>query len=77
MGTVDIEQTVEEILQSDNLNWDGKKPTYEEMEKIVREVVTEITEAHYSMNEGEIDDWDMWEQDIMIKLNDILESFDN
>ena len=46
MGTVDIEQTVEEILQSDNLNWDGKKPTYEEMEKIVREVVTEITEAH-------------------------------
>lgn len=58
MGTVDIEQTVNEILQSDsdNLNWDGETPTYEEMEQIIRKVVTEVTECHYSMNDGETDD---------------------
>ena len=35
MGTVDIEQTVEEVMQSDNLYWDGENPSYEEVEKIV------------------------------------------
>ena len=35
--------------------------------------VTEVTESHYSKNDGEIDDWDMWEQDIRIALNDIFD----
>ena len=73
MGTVDIEQEVDEILRSDLFYWDGKNPSFEELEQIVRNVVTEVTESHYSMNDGEIDDWDMWDQDIRIALNDIFD----
>ena len=73
MGNVDIEQEVDEILRSDLFYWDGKNPSYEELQQIVRNVVTEVTESHYSMNDGEIDDWDMWEQDIRIALNDIFD----
>ncbi len=73
MGTVDIEQEVDEILRSDLFYWDGENPSFEELEQIVRNVVTEVTESHYSMNDGEIDDWDMWEQDIRIALNDIFD----
>lgn len=43
------------------------------MEEIIREVVIQITDNHYSMNGGEIDDWDMWEQDIVCEVNDRLE----
>lgn len=43
------------------------------MEGIVREVVVQITEWHYSMNDGEIDDWDIWEQDIVCEVNNRLE----
>lgn len=73
MGTVDIEQEVDEILRSDLFYWDGENPSFEELEQIVRNVVTEVTESHYSKNDGEIDDWDMWEQDIRIALNDIFD----
>lgn len=74
MGTVDIEQTIEDVMLSDNLYWDGITPSEEQVEEIVRKVVTEVTEYHYSINDGEIEDWDIWEQDIMAKVNDILES---
>jgi len=73
MGTVDVEQTVEEVLRSDNILWDGETPSYDQMEEIIREVVIQITDNHYSMNGGEIDDWDMWEQDIVCEVNDRLE----
>jgi hypothetical protein len=76
MGTVDIEQTVEEVMQSDNLYWDGENPSYEEVEKIVRDVVKRVTERHYSMNDGEIDDWDVWEQDVMVEVNGRLEALE-
>jgi hypothetical protein len=73
MGTVDIEQTVEEVLQSDNILWDGKTPSFEKVEGIVRDVVTKVTERHYSMNDGEIDDWQVWEHDIVSEVNNRLE----
>ena len=74
MGTADIEQTIEEVMQSDNLEWDGETPSYDEVEAIVREVVTKVTEFYYSMNDGEIDDWDMWEHDIICDVNARLDS---
>ncbi len=73
MGTVDIEETVEEVMLSDRWYWDGEYPPYEEMKKIVREVVTKVTEFHYSHNDGEIDDWDVWEQDIVAELNERMD----
>lgn len=73
MGTVDIEQTIEDVMLSDNLFWDGITPSKEQVEEIVRKVVTEVTEYHYSINAGEIEDWDIWEQDIMAEVNTILE----
>lgn len=69
MGTVDIEETIDEVIQSSNLEWDGENPSYEEMESIIREVVTKVTEDHYSQNGGEIDDWDLWEYDVMYEIN--------
>ena len=30
MGTVDVEQTVEEVLRSDNILWDGETPSYDQ-----------------------------------------------
>ena len=76
MGTADLEQAVEEVMQSDNLFWDGENPSYDEVEKIVRDVVKRVTERHYSMNDGEIDDWDVWEQDVMVEVNGRLEALE-
>lgn len=76
MGTADLEQAVEEVMQSDNLYWDGENPSYEEVETIVRDVVMRVTERHYTMNDGEIDDWDEWENDILTAVNDKLEELE-
>jgi len=72
MGTVDIQETVEEILQSDKVYWNEDKFTFDEYEAIIRQAVEEVTESHYSMNDGEIDDWDMWESDVVLKANELL-----
>lgn len=70
MGTVDIEQTVEEILlsDSDNIWWPESLP-YEQIKEIVREAVEEITENHYKRYDGEIEDWDVWESDVVNAIN--------
>ena len=75
MGTVDIEQTVADIMLSDKLVWDGENPSYDELESIIRDIVTRVTEHHYSMNDGEIDDWDIWEQDIIYEIDRRLEAW--
>ena len=51
MGTVDIEQTVEEALQGNGILWNGEPPSFVQMEGIVRDVVTRVTEGYYPMNE--------------------------
>ena len=72
MGTVDIQETVEEIVQSDKVYWDEDKFTFDEFEALIKQAVEEVTEWHYSMNDGEIDDWDVWESDVMSKVNELL-----
>lgn len=70
MGTVDIEDKVEELLLSieapDNM-------TYDQFHDKLVEIVSQVTEYHYSLNDGEIDDWDMWEQDIMSKIDHLYQ----
>lgn len=61
MGTVDIEQTVEEVLQGNGILWNGEPPSFVQMEGIVRDVVTRVTEGYYPMNEGRTDNWDVQE----------------
>lgn len=58
MGTVDIEQTVEETLQGNGILWNGETPSFVQMEGIVRNVVTRVTEGYYPMKEGRTDNWD-------------------
>ena len=45
MGTVDIEQTVEEALQGNGILWNAEPPSFVQMEGIVRDVVTRVTEG--------------------------------
>lgn len=70
MGTVDIEKEVDELMLGDGMFMADDSLSYDEIRSIVKEIVTEVTEHHYKCNDGEIEDWDMWEQDIRIALND-------
>ena len=76
----DFDKTVEEVMQSDNLLWDGEHPSHEELEKVIREIVKEVTDYYKYYDEDEetwnIDEWDFWEHDIMFKVNEYLEQFE-
>ena len=61
-------------MLSDNLGWDGENPSYDDLEKIVRQVVKKVTKKHYAMNDGEIEDWDLWENDIIFEINKKLDN---
>ena len=74
MGTVDIEEAINEFLENGLIEWDGETPTHEEFCKILREIITEVTNIHYKYNDGKIEDWDIWEQDIIIEVNKRLDS---
>lgn len=69
MGTVDIEDKVEELLLSIEA---PENMTYDQFHDKLVEIVSQVTEYHYSLNDGEIDDWDMWEQDIITCIHNSM-----
>lgn len=67
-----IEETVEQIFL------DGNWPTPEgmtddEFEGQVKKIVEKYTNEHFDPDEDEIDDYEEWEQDIIIALRDLYD----
>lgn len=46
--------------------------TYDQFHDKLVKIVSKVTEHHYSLNDGEIDDWDMWEQDIITCIHNSM-----
>ena len=61
MGTVDIEQTVEEALQGNGILWNGEPPSFVQMEGIFRDFLSRFTVWYYPTNEGRTDHSDAQE----------------
>ena len=72
MGTVDIEQFVEELTCDDSIFFDDEKYTYDEYLRIVTECVTKEADEEYKRNDGEIDDWDLFEYNCRYACNKAL-----
>lgn len=73
MGTVDIEEEIDRFIVDDRII--HADIPFETLYNLLNEVITEVTERHYSIgeNEGEIDDWDMWEMDVITECNKRIE----
>ena len=72
MGTVDIEEYVDEICDFRDIYWDTEKYTYEQYISIITECVNREVESEYKMNNGEIDDWDYFESRVRIECDKAL-----
>ncbi len=64
MGTVDIEKYVDEICDLGSVYWDTEKYTYEQFRRIITKCVKSEVDYEYEMNDGEIDDWDLFEYNV-------------
>ena len=63
MGKVDIEEQAE--ILAEQVEWDEEKYSYEEFFDNVRSVVEDVANDFYKNSPtGEIDDWDMFEQEL-------------
>ena len=63
MGKVDIEEQAE--ILAEQVEWDEEKYSYDEFFDNVRSVVEDVANDFYKNSpNGEIDDWDMFEQEL-------------
>ena len=63
MGEVDIEEQAE--ILAEQVEWDEEKYSYDEFFDNVRSVVEDVANDFYKNSPtGEIDDWDMFEQEL-------------
>lgn len=65
-----IDSTLEEVMLSGNIPDIPEGMTYEEYEKKIKDVVTKNTDLHWV--DSEIDDYDVFESDI---VNDLWQLF--
>lgn len=74
MGTVDIEKELGRFEIDERIIYDDSIP-FNEFSNLIKDVITEVTERYYEIgeDEGEIEDWDMWEMDIITECNDRVE----
>lgn len=73
-SVIDIDSQIEELMLYRGLFPTPDGMTDEECERIVRDVIDEVSRERYVYDEewpedSGIDDWDMWEQDIIIEAN--------
>lgn len=73
MGTVDIETALDEFITSGNIYWDEKKFTFDEYSDKVKQAIEKVTNLHYAASDDEeIEDWDVWESDVIDEANKLL-----
>ena len=70
MGRVDIEEQAE--ILAEQVYWDEDKYSYDEFMAILKQVIEDVASYNYKMFDGEIDDWDVFENDIRNKANKVL-----
>lgn len=73
MGTVDIETALDEFITSGNIYWDEKKFTFDEYADKIKQAIVKVTQLHYAASDDEeIEDWDVWESDVIDEANKLL-----
>lgn len=73
MGTVDIETALDEFITSGNIYWDEKKFTFDEYADKIKQAIVKVTQFHYAASDDEeIEDWEVWESDVIDEANKLL-----
>ena len=68
MGKVDIEEQAE--ILSEQVFWDEDKYSFDEFFENVKSVVSDVAEEYYKNSPThEIEDWDIFEQDLVSEYN--------
>ena len=73
MGTVDIETALDEFITSGNIYWDKEKFNFDDYSDKIKQAIEKVTNLHYEASDDEeIEDWDVWESDVIDEANKLL-----